>query len=99
MNQLFADFDIKAWIRVLEDDVLLSFQQCLAVEGAAGARLRKSVDVSPFASAGSAWCGIPLLAEGVIESFVGKQLKQSLSLVGFFPRILVPKNVVLKMVF
>ena len=99
MDLLFTDLDVEARVRILEHNVLLGFQQRLAVEGLTGAGLGDGVNVSPFAGAGAAGCGVPFLAERVVEGFVREELEEAL---GFFrggPGVLGVEDVGLEMLF
>lgn len=96
MDQLLADLDVEPGIRVLQDDVFLRLEQRLGIERAADASLGESVDVGPFARAGAAGRGVPLLAESVGKSLVLQQGQERLGALGRGPWVLVFQDVCLK---
>jgi len=99
MDLLLADLDIEARVGVLEHDILFCFQERFSVESLAGACLSEGVDVGPFAGAGAAGSGVPFLAEGVVEGFVGEELEEALCFFWGGPGVLIREDVGLEVLF
>lgn len=89
MDLLLTDLDIEARVGVLEYNILFGFQECFSVESFASPCLGEGVDVGPFAGAGAAGSGIPFLAEGVVEGFVGEELEETFCFFRDGPGVLV----------
>ncbi len=96
MVQLLRDLDIETRVRVLENDILLRFQQGAGVEALARPALGQCVDVRPFRRAWAAGRRVPFLAETFVEGLVGEEGKEVLGSFAFGPGVLGFKNVVLE---
>lgn len=62
MIQFLANLNIEAWICVLEDDILLSFEQRFGIQVFTGTGLSQRVDISPLGGTRATWRRVPFLA-------------------------------------
>lgn len=94
--EFLANLDIQPRVRVLEDDVLLGFEEGLGVEVLARARLGHGVDVGPFGRGGASRGCVPLAPQRVVEGLVRQELEQLLGAFRCAPGILAFEDIVLE---